>query len=296
MIIDMRLRPPLPEFLQDGPIALYSPRQIDLWSKYLGTRVGAAAKEQSLDLFFQEMNEAGIDKGIIHARKINGIRNETIRDFVQSYPEQFIGCINEMPKVEGTENCLEQIDEYVINGCCQGVFMEPTLDTIPWNMADETVFPIYEKCAEYNIPILFTIGGLSLNLSTRNKLFPAMDTIASTFPNLKITVCHGGWPAVEEVVQMAAFRGNIFISQDLYLINSPFQQDYIQAENYMLSDRILYGSAYPAADMRDAVAFYKNCGFKEDVLPRVMGENAAQLFDGKPVDSLVQRAFSGLTL
>ena len=52
MIIDMRLRPPLPEFLQDGPIALYSPRQIDLWSKYLGTRVGAAAKEQSLDLFF----------------------------------------------------------------------------------------------------------------------------------------------------------------------------------------------------------------------------------------------------
>ena len=83
MIIDMRLRPPLPEFLQDGPIALYSPRQIDLWSKYLGTRVGAAAKEQSLDLFFQEMNEAGIDKGIIHARKINGIRNETIRDFVK---------------------------------------------------------------------------------------------------------------------------------------------------------------------------------------------------------------------
>ena len=34
MIIDMRLRPPLPEFLQDGPIALYSPRQIDLWRKY----------------------------------------------------------------------------------------------------------------------------------------------------------------------------------------------------------------------------------------------------------------------
>ena len=47
-------------------------------------------------------------------------------------------------------------------GCCQGVFMEPTLDTIPWNMADETIFPIYEKCAEHNIPILFTIGSDSI--------------------------------------------------------------------------------------------------------------------------------------
>ncbi len=294
MIIDMRLRPPLPEFVQDGPFNLYNPQRIDMWSKYLGTRVSAAAKEQSMELFFQEMNEAKIDKGIVHARKIHRIHNETIRDFVQSYPDQFIGCINLMPKVEELENCMKQIDEYIIQGCCQGVFMEPTLDTIPWNMADETIFPIYEKCAEHNIPILFTIGGFAMNLSTRYELFSSMDTVATTFPNLKIAVCHGGWPSVEEVVQMAAAHGNIFISQDLYLINSAFREGYIQAANYMLSDRILFGSAYPAADMRDAVAFYKNCGFKDNVLPKVMGENAAQLFDGKPVDSLVQKAFGDL--
>ena len=67
---------------------------------------------------------------------------------------------------------MKQIDEYIIQGCCQGVFMEPTLDTIPWNMADETIFPIYEKCAEHNIPILFTIGGFAMNLSTRYELLP----------------------------------------------------------------------------------------------------------------------------
>ena len=293
-IIDMRLRPPLPEFLLDGPIALYSEGQLDLFSKYLGTRISPAAKARSMEMFFAEMEEAKIDKGIIHARKSNGVPNEIIRDFVNVNSGKFIGCINTVP-TEGVDFCLNEIDEYVINGPCQGLFLEPTVDC--WKIDDEKIaYPIYEKCSENNIPALFTLGGMAYSLSMRAETLPAVDKIAKEFPNLKIVFCHGAWPAATEVIQMALMRGNIYISQDLYLINLPFRQDYIQAGNYALSDRILYGSAYPAADMRDAVNFYMNCGFRQEVLPQIMGGNAAQLFDGEPVKSIVQSALSKLNV
>lgn len=299
MIFDMRLRPPLPEFVngsssmwENNPITLYTKEQLEMWHNYMGTEISPAALKGSLPLFFQEMEESGIDMGLVHARKSQNIDNDVICRCLETSPGKFIGCINFQPKVEGTEACLKQIDDYIINGPCKGILLEPIFDTVSWELTDPDVLPIYEKCATNNIPILFTIGGLSLGFAVRQKLFPQLETIAMKYRNLKIVLCHGGWPAAQDVIQMAAYLGNIYISIDMYLVNCPLSQDYIQAGNYMLSDRILFGSAYPAIDMREAVKFYKQCGFCDEVLPKIMGENALEIFNGKPVDSLIQRLYS----
>lgn len=297
MIIDMRLRPPIPEFVEEHQsmtsraISLYTVDQLQLWSNYLGTKISPAALERSLPKFFEEMTDAGIDMGFVHARKSQGVTNERICQLVQEYPDKFIGGINLQPKMEGTESCLQQIEKFVVNGPCKGILLEPVFDRVPWTLNEEFMFPIYEKCSEHNIPVLLTIGGLSLNYASRASLFPALNEVAYNFPNVKYVLCHGGWPAAHDVIQMAAYLGNIYLSIDMYLLNTAYSQAYIDAANQMIPDRILFGTAYPSVDMRDGVEYYKKCGFKEDVLPKVLGENALTVFDGKPIDSLVQRVF-----
>ena len=44
---------------------------------------------------------------------------------------------------------------------------------------------------------------------------------------------------------IAINRPNVYLGIDLYIINSPAQQDYIMAGNYAAKEQICYGSAYP---------------------------------------------------
>ena len=106
-----------------------------------------------------------------------------------------------------------------------------------------------------------------------------IDQVASDFPQLKIVIGHGGWPWVAGICCVACNHLNVYISPDLYGINSPGYQDYITAANFRLQDKIIFGSAYPCVPLKDAVEFYSNCGIKKSVLPKIMYYNAATLLE-----------------
>lgn len=72
-------------------------------------------------------------------------------------------------------------------------------------------------------------------------------------------------------------RGNLYVSPDMYMINTPGSADYIMAANFILRDKMLFGTAYPFVDFQSGVNYYKNCGIKEENLPLIMYENAAKL-------------------
>lgn len=272
-VIDIRVRPPFRSF-SNAPFFDVD-NFLEAFNANYGMTVSQSVREKSMELCIKEMDEVGIELAVVPLRKSWGIDNDDLKALQEAYPGRFMGFAGiELSK--GIEASLNEIDKSVTNGSCKGIAMEPGLDTFAYFVDDPRVYPIYEKCQAENIIIFFTWGGL-LAPDMRYYDPHRIDYVARDFPNLKIVLCHAGWPFASEICSVAINRPNVYLGIDLYIVNAPGGQDYITAANYRLKDKILFGSAYPFMGFKEGVEYYKNCGFREEVLPNVMYHNAARL-------------------
>lgn len=268
-IIDMRVR---------APFAAYS--GCNLFANSAADERGGArnyvmppsVKQFSMELLLQEASAANVEKMVVPVRKNCAGRNEDLADLIQRYPEKIIGLAG--IDVSDIPVSLQEIETYVVKGNCHGIILEPGQDTIPWMVNDTRVFPVYDYCQQHQIPIFLTYGGI-MTPSIRYYAPEPLDDVLGAFPQLKIGLAHGGWPYVTEICQIAVNRGNLYVAPDFYMIESPGMQDYILAANYLLQDRILFASAYPLVPLKEASEYYMHSGIKEEILPKVMYQNAA---------------------
>lgn len=110
-VIDWRLRPPYRSFKNSLIYRKYSVREDypDSVTKF------------SMDSLIKEMDEAGIDIGMVSMRQGND--NNDIALIKQEYPGKFLGLAHINP-CEG-QKALEDIERYVINGAADAIIMEP---------------------------------------------------------------------------------------------------------------------------------------------------------------------------
>lgn len=281
MIIDVRCRPPLEEFRQYFDI----PR-ITWHGRRTGAReVSRAFREGSMALYFEEMEEAGVDLAIVQGRnspevfmgkKFNAafIRNERIAELQDQYPRRFIGLGGIDPSntahdaVKETERCVRELG-------LKGIFVEPgrALQSHP---DDPRMYPIYEKCVELDVPINLMSGPYAgPDIETSNPLY--VDRVATRYPDLRILLGHGGYPYVQEVLGVAFKHTNVYVSPDMYLF-APGGRAYVEAANGALCDQIVYGSAYPLRPLVQTVSDNRNIGFEPAVLEQYFSGNAKRLF------------------
>lgn len=285
MIIDMRCRPPFGGFLNPALCDLYITDAIVAFSKRFGMTPTPAVLEKSMDLFIQEMTEAGVDKAVVPIRITPGglateksdnlhMDNDDLLKLYELYPDKIIGIAG--MNLMNPEIALADIDRYVLNGPCQGVIVEPGFNFQPLLPNDDGIYPIYEKCEKNNIPVLISCGGYTAPSYEFHK--PCyIEDVAKTFPKLKISLGHAAWPWTTEIAHVTFKYDNLYISPDLYLMNAPGSQDYIAAANYFIPEKILYGSAYPVAGMKDAIELHKRL-ISEMYIDDVLGNNAARFF------------------
>lgn len=234
-------------------------------------------EDASMETLFQEMEEAGITKAVVPARALKtlaDIDNDDAAKICEDYPEKFYGaaCIEIW---DGEAAALEMIDKYVVNGPCKTIMIEPGFSRTPLYADDEKFFPVYEKCEKENIPLMMAFGGfIGPDYSYCEPVL--IDRIAQHFPKLKMFLTHGGYPCITEVCHVASNRPNVWVAPDLYLMHSPGWRDYVDAANYMLPDKICFGSAYPIVDLKAAVEIYEKAGFHGDVYEKVMYVNTAR--------------------
>lgn len=272
--IDMRLRPPY-KTLKEGMLftGYMSPGQI-AFRENMELHASKAAIELSMELFLQEMDDWGIEKGVVMSRNTNGGSNTELVELVQEYPERFIGAPHIQP-MDGIQ-ALQEIDDLVVHGPCSLIYMEPgfRLEKESMHADDERCFPIYEKCQQENIPIILQYGGGK----NSTEYYDPLDIfhIAEAFPQLKLCISHGGWPQVMGHLQQAFAHENVYISPDYLFSGYPGSQEYVTAANGILQDKMLFGSAYPLASLEDAVTMYLEAGLKAKVLPKVFYKNAAR--------------------
>jgi len=238
--------------------------------------VSEAATQKSMELLIQEMDEAGIVYGVAPVRvPTNGDNNDAVQ-LMEEYPNRFLG----IPWIDPlqTQQALQEIDQYVLQGPCKAIMVEPGISTTPehWFADDERVFPIYEKCQQENIPVLMSFGGRMADPIYYQPRF--LYNIAQAFPKLKVVACHGGWPRVTEMCYIATECPNIYLSPDTWMMSfAPGASEYVVAANYILQDKIAFGTAYPAIRLPLAVEDYVK-RLRPEVADKILYLNGAKIF------------------
>lgn len=287
MIIDMRCRPPLPEFREYFDI----PR-ITWHGRRTGAReVSRAFVEGSMELFFEEMQAAGVDVAVVQGRnspevfmgrKFNAafIRNERIAELQASYPGRIVGLAGIDPSntvhhaVRETERCIRELG-------LKGIFLEPgrALGAGP---DDARLYPIYEKCLELGVPVSIMSGpyaGSDISLSDPVHV----DRLATRYPELKIVLGHGCYPYIEQVLGVAFKHPNVFVSPDMYVF-APGGRAYVEAANSTLREQIVYGSAYPLRPLVQTVQDTRKLPFDAAVLDDYLARNSRRILGLKEED------------
>ena len=283
-IMDMRCRPPFRSFLNEGyPFGLYDKTAVRKMGQKLSGCPDFSRTLDSHDMsdFLSEMDAAGVDVAVAPYRSAWGDRemndrgpvdNGELVELVRKYPGKFIGVPGFSPVYQEFSDFRRQVETYIVHGPLRGMALEPIIDRPAWLISDDRAMAMYEVAQQYGIPVLLTFSSMSV------EQFEGLKVAASTFPKVNFVLCHGGTPRVFDVIDLAFGLGNIYLSPAGNMINTPWSRAYIDAGNYMLRDRLLFGSAFPVDTLSHAVEFYLHCGFRESVLPDILYNNAAALF------------------
>ena len=241
-------------------------------------------KPQSVPEVVADLDRHNVERAVITGRDCETTygaksNNDSVIEFVKAFPEKFIGFIGldphkGMKAIEMLKSCVNDLG-------MRGAAVDPYLAQIYAN--DAKYYPIYSKCCELDVPIVFTTGPATLVPGAIiDHVAPRyIDIVARDFPELKIVISHGGYPWVNEAIIVAERNRNVYIDLSEYEF-SPMSEAYVQAANSMIPDKILYASAHPFVDFRQALDTYQKLPFDAEVRQKIMYDNAAKLLGLAP--------------
>jgi uncharacterized protein len=178
----------------------------------------------------------------------------------------------------GAREAKNLIENYAI----KGFKFHPTVQGFYPN--DSLAFPLYDVIAEYKLPMLFHSGhsgfgagvraGGGLRLEYSNPMY--LDDIAIRYPDCPIIIAHPSWPWQDEALSVAMHKPNVYIDLSGW---SPkyFPPSLIQYANTLLKDRILFGTDFPLITPERWLKDFADAGFKEEVKPLILKENALRM-------------------
>jgi predicted TIM-barrel fold metal-dependent hydrolase len=214
---------------------------------------------QTPDEMYQEYKALDIMAVIfaIDAESRSGDRyvgNDYVAGVVAKFPDQFIGFASVDPwkgamAVRELERAVKEL------GLCGLKMMQITQAFFP---NDERFYPLWEKCSQLRIPVLFhtgqtgvgagTPGGAGLKLKYSQPLH--IDDVAADFAELTIIMAHPAVPWQEEQHSVALHKANVYIDLSGW---SPkyFRPVLVQYASSLLQDKVLFGSDYPGDSTRE---------------------------------------------
>ncbi|MFC7155155.1 amidohydrolase family protein [Halomarina halobia] len=219
-------------------------------------------------------------------------------ELAEEHPERFI--LNGRFDPRDGEEGLEQLERDHERYDLQGVKLytaEWKGDSKGWRLDSEEAFEYLEKCAELGIENIHPHKGPTIRPLNRDAFDVAdVDDAATSFPELNFVVEHVGLPRLDDFCWIAAQEPNVYgglaVAAPLAL-SRPRKFGEILGELlfWLGEDRVLFGSDYAIWEpdwLVEAVMEFELASDQEaeygvefdlDVKRKVMGENAARLYD-----------------
>ncbi|MBI2853383.1 MAG: amidohydrolase [Chloroflexi bacterium] len=153
-----------------------------------------------------------VDKAIVHTYNFPESlgfcqSNDEVAERVNQYPDKFAWCCNINPFAKGAarefERCVRDL------GAVGMGEWGPSYQFFHTN--DKRCFPVYEKAIELDVPIIIHAGpakGRTCRLAYANVW--DLDEVAIMYPQLRIVICHIGFPKYEDTVLLMQKHANVF--------------------------------------------------------------------------------------
>jgi predicted TIM-barrel fold metal-dependent hydrolase len=209
------------------------------------------------------------------------VGNDYVAGVVRTYPDQFIGFASVDPWKGAM--ALQELERSVRELGLRGLKLHPTTQAFFPN--DPRFYPLWAKCVELRIPVLFHSGQTGVGAGMPGgggfKLkyaqpIPAIDDVAADFPDLTIIMAHPAVPWQEEQLSVALHKGNVYIDLSGW---SPkyFRPVLVQYATTLLQDKVLFGSDYPALQPDRWLRDFEALEVKAEVRQKILIENARKL-------------------
>lgn len=270
-VIDFRIRPIYKEY---G--AGFTDEMIQRFIRAWGYTYQGALKDRSMDSLIKEMKDNEVIHGVVPGRLIEGVDNSLLFDLQNEYPGIFVI----FPFLNAAEpgRAIEIIEKDVLHGNGKGVSMEPfplAKKGVPFD--DPTLYPIYEKLQEHDIPLLVTVSGL-MNAYVDNTMPSQIDRMLNDFPKLRLIAAHAGWPWVNEMITVAFKHPNLYLTADFEAAKSPGSDVLREAAEYMLTDQIVFASSFPLGPIKEGINWIKHWNLSTEKEEKILYQNALNSF------------------
>ena len=237
-----------------------------------------------LELVNKQMAFAGIDKLVLlpeDSSTMDGeavLSNEEIDKIVRLDPNRFIGFATVDP---GRADALEVLEYALGTLKLRGLKLHPSKQQFYPN--DPKLFPIYELCLKYNVPITFHCG-LSWQPTTYLKFsHPYLfEDIAIRYPELRINLAHLGFPWVVETAAVILKYPNVYADTACCYMDCPeqfFEQLFLKQMGplwveHNLADKLLFGSNNPRFRPARIKRGLESLRFSAETTAKILGLNA----------------------
>lgn len=284
MIIDFRVRPPLPAYRDSYAFTIWqvpTPPYHRMWE---GRQPVPSSVSGDMDAFIREMDEAGIDFGVLIARttkpspqgreKEMNVSCEDLLRIMQTWPGRFAG-ISAVDPLDPA--ACEQVGKAADMGMI-GICVEPTRSSECMKLNDPRVFPLYKDIEQAGLLMTTTLGfNTGKNTSWNNTAF--VEEISELCPDMPILITHACWPFVEELGVVAMRHPNVYLVPDCYLY-FPFistSHEQVMLFNDLLQDQVLFGSSYPIRGFKQSVDESLALPWTPEAREKFLWKNAARL-------------------
>jgi len=281
MIVDSRVRLPV-DLREDS-----HERPAGLAEGYGAVLAGFDREDAGRSELDATLDECGVNVALVHAEYEFGEyadqMNQAVADMVADQPGRYrgVGTVSQQRSAD-IMRTVEQVAECAERGLL-GITVQPAFFHLAIN--DSRLYPVYAKAAELGLVVFVHTGinyGTTLPFGNDHPML--LDEIACAFPRLNLVASHAGWPWTTEMVAVARKHRNVFLEF------GGLAPKYVAAPgggwevmykfmDSLLQDQILFGTDWPAFDIGRALSEWRELDLKESVRAKLLGENAARLFE-----------------
>ncbi|MBN2382850.1 amidohydrolase [bacterium] len=226
----------------------------------------------------EDMDRARVDKSIVvavDAETTRGFRvsNELVAEAVRLYPDRLIGFAGVDP--HKGKIAVDELDYAVNELGLVGLKIIPHLIDLCPN--DPLMYPVLDKVAELDIPVLFHTGthfhtGCKLGFNRPEYI----DDLAVDFPTVTFIMAHFGYPWFYEAMAVVQKNDNVYFNIAGW---SPryIPEPVVKHMNSLLSKKVLFGSDHPLLSRKKIIDEIRELSLKESTLDDLFEHNAFRM-------------------
>ncbi|MDR7419835.1 MAG: amidohydrolase family protein [Armatimonadota bacterium] len=178
------------------------------------------------------------------------VPNELVAHYVRQHPEKLVGWASVDPN---EPDCVEQLEYCVTHLGLRGLKLGPTYQH--FNPQDRKHWPLFEKCVEHNLPIMWHQGTTFPSRARLSWALPLqLEDVAMAFPDLRMIIAHLGHPWETDVVVLIRKCPNLYT--DISAVHyRPWRywQAMVTAMEYGVDHKILLASDFPSGTITNVI-------------------------------------------